>query len=291
MFSKFPKNNCIKVKPWMDMECKLSRKRVSSALRCCKIDNFSPSSRIVYAQEKNRHWKILKLKKRHFALDRLNTLNNCTSSSQFWRIMNAFRPRVNHLSNIKLDTWFDYLKESYPDLSDVSYVDNFAAVRSVPELDECITVEETYSCLLKCKNGKAPGLDGINYDFLKNLPQNWVLFINNFFNKILTTERVPNEWGKLSTFMLFKKEDSLIPDNYRPITLVNCIAKVFTQIICDRLSGWANKLNIIPESQAGIRRRRSCLDNVFCLSSVVQVHLSTPGSVVYAAFIDFFVQY
>lgn len=111
--------------------------------------------------------KTVKLKKKVFYSNRFAAINNCKSAAQFWKIVNATRPRASHLNNINSKTWFDYLKNCYPLTPNVS---------------------------------------------------------NNIFN-----------WGCLSTFMLYKKGDTSNPENYRPITLMNCIAKIFTQIICDRL--------------------------------------------------------
>lgn len=76
---------------------------------------------------------------------------------------------------------------------------------SIPVLDDPITYEELINSLAKCKNGKAPGMDGVDYAFFKSLPQNWILYMNHFFNKILATENVPNDWGNLITFMLLKR--------------------------------------------------------------------------------------
>lgn len=100
-------------------------------------------------------------------------------------------------------------------------------------------------------------------------------------------EKVPKDWGNLTTFMLHKKGNFSDPENFRTITLVSSLAKIFTQFICDRLVSWAESLQLIPESQAGFRKNRSCLDNLFNLLSVIQIHLSTPRSVVYAIFVDF----
>lgn len=117
--------------------------------------------------------------------------------------------------------------------------------------------------------------------------QNLILFLNNYFNKILSSKKVPIDWGFLSTFMLYKKGDTSNTENYRPITLINCTAEIFIQIICDRLVSWANKLCLIPESQSGFSRGRSCLTNLCCLSSIIQIHLNASCTVVYAAFIYF----
>lgn len=74
--------------------------------------------------------------------------------------------------------------------------------------------------------------------------------------------------------MLYKKEDAGDPENYRLITLINSIAKIFTQIICSRLVEWAADLNLIPEAQVGFRKGRSCLHNLFTLHATIQLHLS-----------------
>lgn len=187
--------------------------------------------------------------------------------------------------SVDIDFWQCFLQKTYPQPKHV--LASYILKRSIPMLVDAITLDEITKCLSNCKNGKAPVTDGVDYSFFKNLPQNWLMYINHLFNKILTQEKVPNEWGNLSTFMLFKKGDSTDPDNYRPITLVNCLAKIFTQILSELLISWAEGLNLIPESQVGFRKGRSCVDNLFNLMSILQIHLNNPGAVVYAAFIDF----
>lgn len=156
-----------------------------------------------------------------------------------------------------------------------------------PILDRVISYEEVVKCLLQCKNGKAPGVDGICNEFFKNLPQNWILYVTNLFNCILEKETVPKSWGEMTTTMLYKKGDKTDPGNYRPITLVNCVAKLFTQIIYSRMIDWLVGRDLIPESQSGFRKGRSCLDNLFTLLSVMQIHLHKPKTVLYALFIYF----
>ena len=75
---------------------------------------------------------------------------------------------------------------------------------------------------------------------------------------------VPNNWAKMITIMLFKKDDDRDPDNYRPIALINTVTKLFTQILYQRVIKWCIKVNAIPEFQSGFRSGRGCIDN-FCL--------------------------
>ena len=89
-----------------------------------------------------------------------------------------------------------------------------------PVLDAEITIDEIEFALKKCKDKKAPGVDNITYEFLKNLPQNWLLYINVLFNKIMEQEKLPDSWAEIITKMLYKKGDKFSPENYRPISLV-----------------------------------------------------------------------
>lgn len=142
-------------------------------------------------------------------------------------------------------------------------------------------------CLNRGKEGSVLRVDGIGYIFLKNLPQNWILYLNSMFNKILTSESVLECYGKLKNYMLFKGGSIGDPDDHRRITLVNNVAKAFTQVICDRLVSWATKLNLIPKSQSGFRKGYSYLDNLFSLNWIIQLYLSKPNTVAYVIFVDF----
>ena len=65
------------------------------------------------------------------------------------------------------------------------------------------------------------------------------------------------------------------------------MAKLFTGILGTRITKWCNTYKIIPEWQSGFREKRGCLDNIFSLNSIIQLHLSRDRGKLYALFIDF----
>lgn len=87
--------------------------------------------------------------------------------------------------------------------------------------------------------------------------------------------------------MLHKGGATDNPENYRGLALVNCCAKIFTSIILNRLSQWTDECNILPECQAGFRLGRGCQDNVFTLSSVINLHIRHKKRKLFAIFVDF----
>lgn len=101
-------------------------------------------------------------------------------------------------------------------------------------------------------------------------------------------EVTPKEWSNIIIKILYKnKGDKMNLENYRPLALANCLAKIFTQILYARAVKWC-KCNIsLPTWQAGFREDYSCLDNIFTLNSVIQLKLKNERGKLYALFMDF----
>ena len=59
-----------------------------------------------------------------------------------------------------------------------------------------------------------------------------------------------------------KKGDKMDPGNYRGITLLSAVGKVFCKILNDRLVQHFDEGQTLHEGQAGFRKKRSCVDNV-----------------------------
>ena len=159
---------------------------------------------------------------------------------------------------------------------------------TIPELEKPFELDEIYNSFSKCKNHKAPGENGIAYEFLKNLPCNWVLYLNSMFNQILIKEKTPKVWSNIIVKMMYKKKgkkDDL--SSYRPIALANCTAKLFTTALNTRIVRWCEANCRIPEWQAGFREGRGCMDNIFVLNTIIQLHLRKERGKIYGLFVDF----
>ena len=59
------------------------------------------------------------------------------------------------------------------------------------------------------------------------------------------------------------------PSN-RGISLLNCIGKIFTAILNNRLSEWVEGNNLLPEEQFGFRKNRRAVDCVYILNTVIE---------------------
>jgi hypothetical protein len=68
---------------------------------------------------------------------------------------------------------------------------------------------------------------------------------------------------------LYKDGDERDPLNYRGITLLSVIGKLFTAVMTKRLSDWAEKEGILVDEQGGFRPKRGCPDQIFALSEAI----------------------
>ena len=84
---------------------------------------------------------------------------------------------------------------------------------------------------------------------------------------------------------IYKKGNPALPCNYRPITLLSAISKLFTGTLCKRLTAWATTNQILTESQFGFRPSYSTTDTCFTLYSLIGRIKSKQK--IYCAFVDF----
>ena len=87
------------------------------------------------------------------------------------------------------------------------------------------------------------------------------------------------------TVRLYKKGDAEDPGNYRGITLLNVVGKLFCKILNNRLVSRLEAERALYEGQAGFREKRSCVDNIFTLNEIVQGRMRG-GKHTYAFFLD-----
>ena len=101
----------------------------------------------------------------------------------------------------------------------------------------CLTPrEEIFDCIEKLKNDRASGEDGIINEYIKSTAHQFINIYEKLFNLIFDCGIIPENWviGKIKP--IYKnKGDSSEPKNYRPITILSCLGKLFTSVLCNRL--------------------------------------------------------
>jgi hypothetical protein len=99
---------------------------------------------------------------------------------------------------------------------------------------------------------------------------------------------IPEEWSIGIIIPIYKKKGDINdPDNYRGITLLSCLAKVFTSVLNNRLTEFLEDFKIIGEEQAGFRKGYSTTDHIFSLYCIISLYLNCLKKNLYCGFIDY----
>ena len=136
------------------------------------------------------------------------------------------------------------------------------------------------------KSSSAPGSDGITYGLLKICPD--ILFekLIEILNFCMLIGYFPKQWKDAKVIMLQKSgKDHTNPKNYRPISLLPAISKVFERLICERLVEFLEVNNLLNKYQAGYRKGRSTQEHIFRLAQQVYNGFKSQQCT-YAIFLD-----
>jgi len=135
-------------------------------------------------------------------------------------------------------------------------------------MEEQTESKEVEQALRKTSNNKAPGKDGIPYEFYKmwqkttkkkeKIP-NISYILTRVYNNIEQKGTLNEKFAEGTMCLLYKKKEKTNIENYRPITLLNTDYKLYTKTIATKLGEIAK--DIIHPNQAGFIPKRSLYDS------------------------------
>ncbi|KAK3550470.1 hypothetical protein QTP86_029428 [Hemibagrus guttatus] len=140
-------------------------------------------------------------------------------------------------------------------------------VNSVEQKVDKIRKDEVRKALKRMKSGKAVGPDDIPVEVWKCLGEAAVEFLTSLFNRVLESERMPEEWRRSVLVSIFKnKGDVQSCSNYRGIKLMSHTMKLWERVVEARL----RKVVEICEQQYGFMPRKSTTDAIFALRILME---------------------
>ena len=135
------------------------------------------------------------------------------------------------------------------------------SIRDDPfDMEEYVVAKRTIKC------GKSCGDDGITPEFLKYVGLDDIIL--GFINKAYSSKDLPREWKTLIIVPVPKSGDLTKPDNYRGISLISLVMKLYNRMILNRLRPILDPLLHI--SQNGFRQKRSTIGQIVALRRLIE---------------------
>ena len=227
---------------WWDDELELLKKQKYKCLRLYRLEN-SDRTFTDYCQLRKRFKSLIKKKKYEYKVSLKETIETCTSGSEFWKIIKSFRKTnvcVNKISPGESNDYFKHLlnKENPIDNDVTMFIEDYMRNHDETckecidggdqDLDRDFTINEVEMVVKNLGSNKSPGIDGIGNECIKGACKDVVPLLCKLFNKILQTSEYPESWCSAIIIPIHKTGPVNDPNNYRGIALLSCISKVFT---------------------------------------------------------------
>ena len=117
-------------------------------------------------------------------------------------------------------------------------------------MNKKITQKEILDCIKRLKNNKAHGDDHVINEYIKSTSDKMIDVFIELFNIISYSWLV----GYIKPIYKIKG-DKLDPKNFRPITILCCVSKLFTAILNERLNKFSDDFFYIKQEPNGFPKK------------------------------------
>ena len=208
-----------------------------------------------------------------------NLAANKNDPRKAWKLINDLQSRLNKSTNVSEINIGDQTFSSPGDIAE-AFNRHFANIgenlaRKIPETDidplsyldrtdksfafEQIETHKVSKLLNKIDSKKATGLDKIPSKLLKLAADIVSPSLTCIFNASIATGIFPDEWKKARVSPVFKKGTKSDPNNYRPISVIPVVSKIFEKLIYDQVYQYLTANDILTNCQSGFRSLHSTL--------------------------------
>ena len=153
-------------------------------------------------------------------------------------------------------------------------------------INDNVTVKEVDMAVDYLKNGKNPGIDSISAEFIKSCKSILSPDITHILNYIIGTRKFPAAWTEGLRSAVFEAGFRMDTYNYRGITVLPIMEKIFEIIVYHRLSFTNEAYNKIDRFNGGFLPGSRTSDNMFNLQGLIQRQLCIGNNLI-VCFVDF----
>lgn len=241
-----------------------------------QCDRLYSLGKIFNCQQLRNRYKLLKKEyKSSIKNAKLQYYNNLVTQSKnkskkIWQITNSLTNSNNKALNVpneissdRFNNFFiDHVNNVSNDIPD-SINDALIYVKNHPKPETSFTfqhvsVENMFNTILSLNNSKCLDIYGVTSRIMKYSAFYVSEVMTHIFNEcLLDNSDFPIQLKNIKVIPIYKKGERKIENNYRPISLVPVISKVYESLLHKQISNYFETLHIFTDKQYGYRPSRS----------------------------------
>ena len=248
------RNMLKKCKKWL--EYKQMRNKVNALIRRSKKNFYNKA--IKGRKESKVLWRNIRSLKNNeqkgnagVQLPRSLHIND-TDVDGVQQVLNAFNQHFTDIANTIDKTPFN--ESEFDQMNSILKV----KLKNIFFTIAFITPLEVKTYIEQLNLSKAAGLDRIGPNILKHCGDNIVLPLTSIINNSIRTGIFPDKLKEAKVIPIFKSSDRSDPNNYRPISILPTLSKIFERHLTNQIKHFLQENNIIHKYQSGFREKHSC---------------------------------
>ena len=234
--------------------------RKNNALRKFRKSNSNADFRD-YKIERNHFKSLCKIKKKQHQKKRRKLLTDSSNKPKdFWTAIKSGKSKQTPVSNINNRNWVSYFQSLFSSEDNQADIDQNHPLQNITQNNDADALESQISeaeiryAIGKLKSDRSGGPDGLCIEMFKAVLDDIMPFLLVLFNNIFNRGIFPESWCESIISPIHKSGPINKPENYRAIALINCLCKLFMEILTIRLTDWVETNNVLDESQTNFRR-------------------------------------
>lgn len=269
--------------PWFDNECLRQKNEIRALGNLLRKDPSDLDLRSGLFQQKKLFRKMVTKKKRQYKQNVVDDMGRVGKSNKnFWSSLKKLsgKKESNHISHKALRNHFQTLLNS-------DSTGNFPGICTKEgNLDFPITSDELDKASSCLKPGKGVGVDIISNEMISCFLTDNSNLLLKLFNLILKSGNVLPDWVVSYIVPIHKDGSKSQESNYRGISLLSCLGKLFLTILNNRLSNFSEENGILCESQLGFKKGNRTSDAHIILKNLIDKYCHRNQGKIFSCFID-----
>ena len=273
---------------WFNDMCKESKRKFYETKRTYLADK-TDENKLLFFDARKSYAKVKRNAKSSYYYKEKIKLSSMskTSPRKFWKYLKKFKRTKNTSNDVSLDDFVKHFsKISTPDDNKTYNTNDNDVSIDIEQLDMHISLEEIQKTISSLKRHKSCDMEGNVADFFIDANSIVSPYLCSIFNYIYDNCAYPDAWCKGVIVPIYKKGNKQDAANYRGVTLVNVLGKIFSLILRNRINKWCESEQVFNSSQFGFRDGRSTADAVFILHAIIQKVLAKKARL-WCVFIDY----